>query len=323
MNINSKPLVSVIMPVFNAEKYIYEAVDSIINQSYTNIEIILINDGSTDESVNIIQGFLSKDSRIKFYSNDKNRGLIYTLNRALALSKGEYIARMDSDDVSKLDRLEKQINKFINNPNLVLVGMFASQINEYSRSIYKKMSPEITHDEIILASCFFCRFIHPSVMFKKSTIIENNLKYDEKMKHAEDYFLWSQITRYGKCENIPEVGIKYRVHSDSVSNKFTDSQMENSIYARDKFLQSNNIFLTNEELISFNNLCYGEGSINDLSVLNKIYKNDIVFEKYLFRLAAKNAKNGLDVYKVYSTLCRDKYFNRMFLYILCLIRKSV
>ncbi|WP_272539873.1 glycosyltransferase [Providencia sp. PROV197] len=218
---NENELVSVILPVYNAEKFLYEAIDSIIRQTYKNLQIIIINDGSTDRSLDIINSF--DDKRILIITRE-NKGLIYTLNEGLHLSKGSYIARMDADDIARFDRIEKQLRFLKKNKNVAIVGSYANLIDEDGNDIGLKKKPH--SDKIIKAICFFgSPFIHPSVMFNKN-LIKEELYYSNNFVHAEDYELWARLIANEELNffNIKDTLLKYRIVSTSVSRKYEDQQ---------------------------------------------------------------------------------------------------
>jgi glycosyltransferase involved in cell wall biosynthesis len=206
--------VSIILPVYNAEKYLYQAIKSILTQTYTNFELIIIDDGSTDESLKIIQSF--DDERIQIIQNEQNLGLIKTLNKGIDLAKGEYIARMDADDIAMPKRLEKQVAFLEKNIDYGLIGTMAEMINEKGISIGKIHDLPISQEAIKSRILFQCPFIHPTVMGKTSIFKE--FKYHENFPIAEDFFLWVKVIEKYKVANLDEVFLQYRVHSTNVSS---------------------------------------------------------------------------------------------------------
>lgn len=207
------PLVSVNMPVYNGEKFIRYAIDSILNQTYQNFELIIVNDGSTDQSVNIINTYT--DKRIKLFHNEKNYGLVYTHNKAIKLSQGKYIAMLDCDDIAYPSRLEKQVSFLERHPDYMLVGSCYEPIdtdNRINGDIFKYILP----DYLIESELFFRNyFAHPAVMLPK--VIFNEFSYIEGSFPAEDYLLWSQIAYTHPVHNLQEVLLKYRKHNDSIT----------------------------------------------------------------------------------------------------------
>lgn len=168
--------VSVILPVYNAESTIKQALISIVNQSYSNLEIIVVNDGSDDNTEIVVMSVA--DPRIIYVKNSKNEGLIYTLNRGLSIATGDYIARMDADDISLPDRLEKQVFFLDNNKDYVIVGGQIELFGSIDKSNRAYVLP--CNDEDIRAGLlYFCPFYHPTVVFRKEIISVHNLFYDK------------------------------------------------------------------------------------------------------------------------------------------------
>lgn len=208
------PKISVLLPVYNAEKYLKESIESILNQTFKDFELIIINDGSTDESENIIQSF--DDSRVKYFLNETNLGLINTLNKGIELSEGKYIARMDADDICSLNRLEKQYNYLEQNTKVVLCGSWAKTIDEFGLTTGRIR--RIDSNELIRVNMLFTTpFIHPTVMIRKEVIVK--FLYNEDAKHCEDMELWIRISQIGEYQfyNIPDYLLYYRIHLSNIS----------------------------------------------------------------------------------------------------------
>lgn len=204
------PKISVIMPVYNTkEEYLRDAIESILNQTYKNFEFIIINDGSTNNAEEVILSY--KDTRIKYYKQ-KNQGLSETLNKGFDLAKGEYIARMDSDDISLPERLEKQVCFMDNSPNIGICGSWAKFFPSEKGTIIKHPR-EPKYIDFILG----CRIVHPTVMLRKELFDYYNLRYNKEYDCAEDYELWSRAVRFVKFYNIPEILLNYRWHENNVS----------------------------------------------------------------------------------------------------------
>jgi glycosyltransferase involved in cell wall biosynthesis len=207
-----KPLVSVILPVYNAANFLNEAIDSILEQTYTNLELIIINDGSTDISEEIIKAYT--DHRIRYINNEINIGLNKSLNRALAIARGELIARMDADDISMPTRIEKQVQAFQQDSSLILVGSNAGKIDTIGNLDIIKNEYELTN-EILKAILFFtCPFTHPTIMFRKFS--SNGLVlYNENIKQAEDYCLYAFLVDKGRFTVINESLLLYREYESN------------------------------------------------------------------------------------------------------------
>lgn len=204
--------ISVLMTVCNGEKYLKEAIDSILGQTFSDFEFLIINDGSTDESAKIVQAY--DDPRIYFVNNAKNKGLISALNEGLGIARGEYIARMDQDDISLRNRLKKQYEFLEDHPDISLVGGWAEIINKNGEKIGIKKTP-LDYPEIKFSLLSQNPLIHSTIFFRKNTI-KNLGGYNKKDEHAEDYGLYSTLITSHKIVNLPEFLIKFRVHSSSI-----------------------------------------------------------------------------------------------------------
>lgn len=201
------PYISAILPVFNAEQYLAQAIESILNQTFTNYELIIIDDGSTDRSYKIAKKYAEKDSRVKFLVQD-NMGISKTLNRGIELAQGEWIARMDADDIALPDRFEKQIAKLCVS-GADICGSWIEHFGSYDTRIikYRESDQAIKYEML-----FGTPFAHPTIMMRAD--LANTLRYDDKWDKCEDYDLWERAVRAGyKMTNVQEVLLKYRVHN--------------------------------------------------------------------------------------------------------------
>lgn len=206
-------LVTVLMPVFNAEKYVAEAIESILNQTYDNFEFLIINDGSTDKSEDIILSY--KDSRIVYIKNQRNIRLVATLNKGIRMAKGKYIMRMDADDISVPDRMQKQVLYMEHDPKVGVCGSFLSVFGE---TINPYISKRPEDDANIRASLLVQNSLgHPNVTIRKSVMIENNIWYDEKFYRMEDWGLWVSLMPFCEFHNIQEPLLYYRYVTTSES----------------------------------------------------------------------------------------------------------
>ena len=209
-------LVSVIMPVYNAATYLREAIESVLNQTYRDFEFIIINDGSTDNSEEIIKSYT--DPRIVYLKNEKNSKLIYTLNRGIDEAKGVYIARMDADDICLADRFATQKNMLDQDKKLSVAGSLVTQINEKGGQAKdwpldaKTTSWEAIRRKMPKENCI----AHPSAMIRASVLKE--FRYKEYQQNIEDYDLWLRLLNRGHCiEKSSSILLQYRVHSLSVT----------------------------------------------------------------------------------------------------------
>lgn len=209
------PLISVILPVYNGEKYLREAIESVLSQTYTNFELLLINDGSTDGSKDIILSY--NDTRIRYIENERNLKLIATLNKGIDLAAGDYIARMDADDVCMPKRFEKQVQFLATHSDIDMCGTWAIRIDGEGKTTGRIKNID-TAELLKCATYFTCPFVHPSVMIRAS-VLKNNL-YDPVFSDVEDTELWHRLSLLGyKMANIPHYLLKYRWHGENISSR--------------------------------------------------------------------------------------------------------
>lgn len=219
MNTAQSPKISVLLPVYNAEKYIKQAIDSILNQTFSDFEFIIINDGSTDNSLSVIKSIT--DKRI-IIINQKNKGLIASLNYGIDISKGEYIARMDADDIAFPSRFEAQLKLFSENEKLGLCGTSTENFGALSNKNIMSSNDQFLKSHLL----FGPPFAHPSVMMKRAILVQNNIRYDSNFMHCEDFALWSALKPYCSFSNVAEVLLQYRVHSEQVTNQFSSTVLD-------------------------------------------------------------------------------------------------
>ncbi len=229
------PLVSVLLPCFNAGQYVKAALVSLVNQTHSNIEIICIDDGSMDSTLDTLEEFSNIDNRIKVYTNSHNLGLIDTLNRAIDIAKGEYIARMDADDISLPDRIERLLC-FLEHTASDLVSCDSRKIID--GVIYE--SPGLkaySYQEVIVGSFFFNPINHPAILCKSKLLKENKYLKTENTIHCEDYELWNRLLDNGaKIANMELVLYEYRENKNSVSHLYSELQVNNfTILAKNRF----------------------------------------------------------------------------------------
>jgi glycosyltransferase involved in cell wall biosynthesis len=218
-------LISIIMSAYNDEKFIAESISSVLRQRYKNWELIVINDASTDKTYKILNDFAKKDKRIKHYFNKKNKGLVHNLLNGIKLAKGNYIARLDSDDVwTDKRKLEKQYRFLSKHPDYSLVGCLGNTTNELGGVMFKINHPTKDGDirkRILIKNCF----IHSSILFTKDVYSKVG-GYNSNLKFFEDYDLWLKIGTVSKFHNLPEKMVNLRIHQNSMTDKNQSTQIE-------------------------------------------------------------------------------------------------
>lgn len=221
-----QPLISVIMSLYNTPAdWLKQSLDSIVNQTYANFEFIIVTDCPTDGSDSIVDSYAEKDERLIIIKNETNAGLTANLNRAVLLSRGKYIARMDSDDISCLNRFEKQIEYLDTHEDVAVVGSLVNTFSTNKNALGMNNigdSNEITRIRMLFANSGVA---HPSAMIRKSFLIEHNINYNLIYKKAQDYGLWVDIVNNGgKIDIILDILLDYRVHDNQISIKNSGEQ---------------------------------------------------------------------------------------------------
>ena len=262
--------ITVLMPVFNAEKFIKEAIDSVLTQTFTDFELLIINDGSTDSTVQIINSF--SDSRIKLI-HQKNGGVSEALNTGLLAATGKYIARFDADDVCYPERLKLQYDFMIAHPDYILVGSDANYITEEGEFIFTYKNIGHSNEDIKSKISIYCPFVHSTVFYKKEIILKLG-GYNKNAHSFEDYFLWKNLINFGKVYNFEKPLIKVRFNPASVTIDEKDRDpLFNTIKKKALFTGK----ITEEEaeqLLS---------SIKKISYIKKVSSyNSILGKKYLW-----------------------------------------
>ncbi len=336
-NLNQVQLVSVVMAVYNGETYLREAIDSILNQTFTNFEFIIINDGSTDKSLSILKSYT--DNRIILINNEVNKGLIYSLNKGIEIAKGEYIARMDADDICLPNRFSEQLKAFQSQPNTIVVSSNYYLLNNNTLSLIETNYTNYALKALLLFTPCFC---HPTVMIK-NILKEKNLFYNKEFIHAEDYKLWTDLAFCGDFYNVTIPLLKYRSHPTQISTLNKNTQLQLSSDIRKKYLYNLGFnlsdqqfktlnFIGNNEFINQKNtLVEIENCLNELINQNNTHKkfdaeqfNKVIFKFWLDSCGYSNLglialklffKSNLATYDNLSVIKKSKFLAK------CLIRK--
>lgn len=303
------PKISVVMPAYNAEKYIREAIDSILAQTFTDFEFIIIDDGSKDSTAAIVQSY--SDSRIRFYQNERNMGVAATLNRGLDLAQGEYIARMDADDISLPERFEKQVDVLDNNKSIAICGSNAivfSQEREYTTNLPEESNK--IRDNLFISS----PFIHPAVMIRKNIMLQNGIEYDLRFEGREDYQLWMKFSllKY-EFYNISQPLIRYRQHSNQVTQKIDSDLLKKHTEMKIWYLNLMGIPFTQDEINVLSRVSVGEvlnssdqiSALKDIFVKINMHFGRMCISNYFLLILYNQAKTVLPFHKMIA-LCADQ-----------------
>lgn len=230
------PKISVLMTVYNTkEEYLRTAIESILNQTFGDFEFIIINDSSTNNAKEVILSY--KDDRIVYVENEENSGAAFGSNKGLKLATGDYIARLDSDDISHPTRLEKQVKFMENNPDVGILGTWFETFPKKHIIKHPTENEEIEKYMLFIDSAIG----HSSAMIRKNLIDEFDINYEKEDEPSEDYGVWLSLINKTKFANLPEVLMDYRLHHSSLSSVNRDTQMKNSnklrFRAQSKFLR--------------------------------------------------------------------------------------
>ena len=313
MSLNT-PTISVVMPVYNNEKYLDDSIRSILNQTYSNFEFIIINDGSTDGSLAIINSYLKKDDRI-ILINKENTGISQSLNEGIKISKGKYIARMDGDDISASSRLFEQLNLMEHNSEIGVCSTSALIFNEDKKIINCTFHPKLDY-QIKCMLLFNSSRVHPAAMIRKNILYKRDFIYAETFINSQDYELWNTLARHTKFYNIQSPLYFIRKNYQSISSKADENILKN----RFPFLKT--VHERNIKSLGF------KGSNEELKMMFVLSSNlavkslDIRVEqlkKFIFKIIINN--NNLNLYdKIYL----KKYlFFRFYVYLIILNKFNI
>lgn len=268
------PIASVLMPVYNVEKYIVEAVESVLSQTFTDFELILLDDCSPDGSADIIKTF--SDERIAYHRNDENLGLANNLNVGLDMARGKYVVRMDGDDISLPNRLQTQIEFLEANPDIDLCSCGMEMFGKDDKVWIRERNPE----QVKITMLFYSPILHASAVWRRESFEKYNLRYRQEAFPAEDYDLWARAVKYCKLVNIPQVLYRYRIHGIQVTK--TDDRAElRTREIRLSYLKETLPSLSEKDRENFVNYYLEQKDIDakNVCILKSIYKKVVSANK--------------------------------------------
>lgn len=298
-----EPLISVVMSVYNEEAFLPDAIDSILKQSEQRFEFIIIDDASTDRSVEIIRGY--GDPRIRLYVNSENRGLTKNLNQGLGLAKGRFIARMDGDDISHPDRFSRQIEYLEQHRNIMLCSCWTRSFGQ----IHAVERTKGTSEQLRIRMLFQPVLMHPGFMMRRE-IIEEGIFYDETFRTAQDYDLQVRISEKYDIGIVNRILLDYRVHKRQVSNTRNNEQFCNADRTRKRQLEQLGVSLepeekkvyhewvTEEKNVGRDDFRQAEKIVEKITTANEemqLYKKEVLYNELymlLFRWMVKSSVSG-------------------------------
>ncbi len=290
------PKVSVVIPVYNAENFVGQSIESILSQTYRDFELIIIDDGSTDNSVEVIKSY--KDARIRFYQNKTNTGLAGVRNKGIQLSNGEYLAWLDADDISHPDRLARQVQILDSDEEIGICGTWTKNIGVNRGKVNRY---PVENEYLKCCMIFYDPFATSSVMLRRKVLIDNSISFDNTFLTAEDYALWQNVSKFAGCCNIPQVLTYYRIHSDQVSSHRKHLEKQN--VWRIQQVQINELDVTPAE---------DEKKIHLMLSFSDIERNESFLDeahKWLLRLLESNNKYHLFNKQTFGKVLADKWIN--------------
>lgn len=240
----STPRVSVLMAVYEGERYLDEAIQSVLNQTFHDFEFIIINDGSTDGTAQIIERHRREDRRIRTFEQS-NCGLVTALNRGLELASGEFVARMDADDISLPERIAAQVTFMDSHQEVGICGTWIETIGTPRGAIQRYPTDDATIRSWLL---FESVLAHPSIVMRRELLIRTGLSYDAGYVHAEDYDLWVRAAGHTALANIPDVLLRYRLHPQQIVRRHEAKKLASAQRVRLAQLARLGIRPTDEEL---------------------------------------------------------------------------
>ena len=295
------PRISVIMPVYNTkEEYLREAIESVLNQTFSDFEFIILNDSPYNLPLKeVISSY--QDSRIRYFENEQTQGVARSYNRLLELAEGDFIAMMNHDDISKPERLEKQVAYIENNPEVGIVGTAYKKFGEINR--FKTIKNPKEDAEIRALLLFKSSIHHPTTMYRRSLIKEYQIRYKEEYVSLNDRKFYYDIGQYAKLANMPEVLYRYRFHKDMVSKQRKSEIFLEQCDFHKHWFACAGIELTLEEKEIFDKyVTKGKCHIKDIQTLEKI-------ETVLSKINLANQQHPLVPAKEFSEVC-GKYLKK-------------
>ncbi|UFH47407.1 glycosyltransferase [Flavobacterium galactosidilyticum] len=278
------PQTTVLIPTYNCAKYIVPAIKSVLAQKYADYELLIIDDGSTDTTEEIVSKI--SDSRIVYLKNSCNKGIVYTLNKGIEMAKGEYIARMDADDIVLGNRLQAQTDFLTKNPDYGIVGGWYQVTNENGK-IIDTVEGVTDYGSAQLGLLFRNQFTHSAVTMR--TDLAKQLKYDPEFQYCEDYDLWVRFAEVSKVANLPAYYLSYRWYSENSCNRKQKELKQAILNLLSRELDKIEVEHTAEELMLHAGVCFGmapklfknEEKINGLNQwYDKVFASEVLIQRY-------------------------------------------
>ena len=284
------------MCVYNGEEYLKEAIQSILGQTFTDFEFLIVNDASEDRSAGILSAIA--DPRIRIIDNETNIGLTKSLNKALRLAKGEFIARMDADDRCHRERFNEQVKFLEDNPDIALCGTWVS----YDENSHNEPGYPLMHEEIKAGTLSNNPFAHPSVMWRREEFERQGLTYNEDFRTSQDFELWSRAVHKVKTANIPRSLLFYRQHKGQISRARAENQQDNA--RKIKLSQLKYLGLSPDEKETTAHLCMVDGGFRTHQSAEIVKDAD----EWMYKIILANRQLGIYEERFLLELWKSRFF---------------
>jgi exopolysaccharide biosynthesis predicted pyruvyltransferase EpsI/GT2 family glycosyltransferase len=294
-----KPKLSVVMPTLNAATYLKESIDSILSQTFSNYEFLIVDDNSRDGTREIIGSY--NDSRI-ILIDGPNKGISSALNVGIKMAQGEYIARMDADDISMPTRFEKQIQYLDTHPNCGMVGCKVTIFGDKTFTWNLETDNETLHTDML----FYLPCVHPTVMFRKSVLKDNNLLYNIEYSATEDYEFFARISKYTDIANIDEILLQYRFMKSNATNKNNDTGLPLYLSVMDEQFKSLGLNFSEEEL-KLLSVHYSIKGLKGIDVIKAFIKIDLLLKKIFIANEKSKIYNRTSLFKTLHKRFKEVY----------------
>lgn len=294
--------VTVIMPVYNGEKYIREAVESVLNQTYTDFLLLCIDDCSSDHSVEILHQF--RDTRMKVVQNQENKGIAYTRNRGLELAETEYIAFLDDDDIAMPYRLKHEIEYLDCHPEIQVVGGHQRQIDGQGNDLNKQWSVCLNPDYIRAYLLLNNTVVNGSTMCRRDFLEEHHIRFKDDMCGAEDYLFWVECSLHGRIKNLDEVFLLWRVAGQNETfhriEDCSEDRFRALYFIKNFAFKENGFWVEADEMNLLCKIFYEEGQPENIDELQELYR---ILKKVASQAETFNLENKDEV----VTMCRKRF----------------
>lgn len=292
------PKISVIMPVYQGDAHLSAAIQSILDQTYSDFEFLILCDEPSDTTRIILDTYQHNDSRIRVYYQQNRLGLIGSLNYGISMARGEYIARMDADDISSPDRFYEQIVWMDSHPDIGICGTWVLVKDKEQENICRYPVDDIT---IQCEMLFTPPIAHPTVFIRRKCIEDNEISYNEDNKFAEDFGFWVKASSFTHFSNIPKALLMYRVHDGAVSQSYKEKQLASADEIRKEQLKTLGIIPTAEELFLH----------RQISMWNFVDSQNFLerTEKWLTKLITANATKSIYPEPNFSTTIEHRWYS--------------